>query len=155
MSNDKQLLETFTKELRKFGVKNILNQQQIANQLHISNYDFITIQILEETGPITAGEIAKRTGISTGSVTALLDRLEKEHYIRRERDPNDRRKVLIVPQYDDKQDVQELYNDLNLSMLGLFQSYDSSEQGAIIDFLEKASDILENNREQNNLPKIK
>lgn len=155
MSNDKQLLETFTTELRKFGVKNILNQQQIANQLNISNYDFITIQILEETGPITAGEIAKRTGISTGSVTALLDRLEKEHYIQRERDPDDRRKVLIVPQYNDKQDVQELYNDLNHSMLGLFQSYDTSEQRAIIDFLEKASEVLETNREQNGLRKIK
>lgn len=154
MSNNKQRLNAFTTELRKFGVKNILNQQQIANQLNISNYDFITIQILEETGPITAGEIAKRTGISTGSVTALLDRLEKEHYIRRERDPNDRRKVLIVPQYDDKKDVQVLYNNLNHDMLDLFQSYDSSEQQAIVDFLEKASGVLEDNREQGILRKM-
>lgn len=100
--------QEFTKTLRKFGVKNILNQQQIASALHISNYDFITIQILEETGAITAGELAKRTGLSTGSVTALIDRLEKASFVKRELDTKDRRKVNIVPIYGERKDVQTL-----------------------------------------------
>ena len=140
--------QEFTKTLRKFGVKNILNQQQIASALHISNYDFITIQILEETGAITAGELAKRTGLSTGSVTALIDRLEKANFVKRELGTKDRRKVNIVPIYDERKDVQTLYEPLNESMLALIQSYDETARAQIIDFLSKASDVLEESKQQ-------
>ncbi|MFQ7234100.1 MAG: MarR family winged helix-turn-helix transcriptional regulator [Enterococcus hulanensis] len=140
--------QEFTKTLRKFGVKNILNQQQIASALHISNYDFITIQILEETGAITAGELAKRTGLSTGSVTALIDRLEKANFVKRELDTKDRRKVNIVPIYGERKDVQTLYEPLNESMLALIQSYDETTRAQIIDFLSKASDVLEESKQQ-------
>ena len=140
--------QEFTKTLRKFGVKNILNQQQIASALHISNYDFITIQILEETGAITAGELANRTGLSTGSVTALIDRLEKANFVKRELDTKDRRKVNIVPIYGERKDVQTLYEPLNESMLALIQSYDETTRAQIIDFLSKASDVLEESKQQ-------
>lgn len=140
--------QEFTKTLRKFGVKNILNQQQIASALHISNYDFITIQILEETGAITAGELANRTGLSTGSVTALIDRLEKANFVKRELDTKDRRKVNIVPIYGERKDVQTLYEPLNESMLALIQSYDETARAQIIDFLSKASDVLEESKQQ-------
>lgn len=140
--------QEFTKTLRKFGVKNILNQQQIASALHISNYDFITIQILEETGAITAGELAKRIGLSTGSVTALIDRLEKANFVKRELDTKDRRKVNIVPIYGERKDVQTLYEPLNESMLALIQSYDETARAQIIDFLSKASDVLEESKQQ-------
>lgn len=140
--------QEFTKTLRKFGVKNILNQQQIASALHISNYDFITIQILEETGAITAGELANRTGLSTGSVTALIDRLEKASFVKRELDTKDRRKVNIVPIYGERKDVQTLYEPLNESMLALIQSYDETARAQIIDFLSKASDVLEESKQQ-------
>ncbi|MBO0409623.1 MarR family transcriptional regulator [Enterococcus hulanensis] len=140
--------QEFTKTLRKFGVKNILNQQQIASALHISNYDFITIQILEETGAITAGELAKRTDLSTGSVTALIDRLEKANFVKRELDTKDRRKVNIVPIYGERKDVQTLYEPLNESMLALIQSYDETARAQIIDFLSKASDVLEESKQQ-------
>lgn len=55
------------------------------------------IDVLREKGPITAGEMSKITGLATGSVTALIDRLEKMGYVHREKDPDDRRKVIIVP----------------------------------------------------------
>ena len=129
-------------------MKNILNQQQIASALHISNYDFITIQILEETGAITAGELAKRTGLSTGSVTALIDRLEKANFVKRELDTKDRRKVNIVPIYGERKDVQTLYEPLNESMLALIQSYDETARAQIVDFLSKASDVLEESKQQ-------
>jgi len=140
--------QEFTKTLRKFGVKNILNQQQIASALHISNYDFITIQILEETGAITAGELANRTGLSTGSVTALIDRLEKANFVKRELDTKDRRKVNIVPIYGERKDVQTLYEPLNESMVALIQSYDETARAQIIDFLSKASEVLEESKQQ-------
>jgi DNA-binding IclR family transcriptional regulator len=44
--------------------------------------------------PVTAGTIGEHTGLTTGAVTGLMDRLEKAGYVRRDRDPRDRRKVL-------------------------------------------------------------
>lgn len=52
---------------------------------------------LLDTGPITAGRLAEITGLTTGAVTAIVDRLKRAGYLRRERDPGDRRKVVIHP----------------------------------------------------------
>lgn len=52
-------------------------QQNVAASLGLYNNDFLSVDILREKGPITAGELSKLTGLATGSVTALIDRLEK------------------------------------------------------------------------------
>ena len=50
-----------------------------------------------QTGPITAGELAERTGLTTGAITGVIDRLEKAGFVRRVKDPDDRRRVIIEP----------------------------------------------------------
>lgn len=52
---------------------------------------------LRDTGPITAGRLAEITGLTTGAVTGIVDRLERTGHVRRGRDPGDRRKVIIEP----------------------------------------------------------
>ena len=49
---------------------------------------------------MTAGQLAELSGLTTGAVTGLVDRLEKSGFVKRERDPKDRRKVVINPQVD-------------------------------------------------------
>jgi DNA-binding MarR family transcriptional regulator len=53
-------------------------------------------------GPATAGQLATWTGLTTGAITAMLDRLEKAGFVRREPHPDDRRKVVVVPNMDRK-----------------------------------------------------
>lgn len=62
---------------------------------------------------MTAGELGKKTGLSTGSVTALVDRLEKAGYVVREKDPNDRRRVVIVPLTASKRHIKDLFRPLS------------------------------------------
>lgn len=50
---------------------------KVATSLGLYNNDFLSIDILHEKGPITAGELSKLTGLTTGSITTLVDRLEK------------------------------------------------------------------------------
>ncbi|WP_284241622.1 MarR family transcriptional regulator [Paenibacillus glycanilyticus] len=130
--------------MRGLGTRTVLYQQSVATALGLYNNDFLSIDILHEKGPITAGELSKLTGLTTGSVTALIDRLEKNGFVQRQHDPNDRRKVIIVPLYEDKEDVSQTYLQLHEEMVKLASSYTEEELELINQFLGRASSVLEN-----------
>ncbi|WP_189009550.1 MarR family winged helix-turn-helix transcriptional regulator [Paenibacillus marchantiophytorum] len=129
--------------MRGLGTRTVLYQQHVATSLGLYNNDFISVDILGEKGPITAGELSKLTGLATGSVTALIDRLEKIGYVRRQHDPQDRRKVIIVPEYESIEAFNATYSPLHQAMLKLASSYTAEELDLITQFLSKASTILE------------
>jgi DNA-binding MarR family transcriptional regulator len=63
--------------------------------LGINRTDGRCLDVIDREGPITAGTLAERSGLTTAAVTAVLDRLERVGYARRVRDPGDRRRVLV------------------------------------------------------------
>ncbi|WP_419886759.1 MarR family winged helix-turn-helix transcriptional regulator [Paenibacillus sp. B-A-8] len=128
--------------MRGLGSRTILCQQNVAASLGLYNNDFLSIDILHERGPITAGKLSKLTGLATGSVTALVDRLENNGFVRRQNDPCDRRKVIIVPLYENNE-VGNVYLPLHAEMLKLASTYSDEELKLITQFLGKASTILE------------
>lgn len=121
----------------------MLYQQSVAAALGLYNNDFLSIDILQEKGPITAGELSKLTGLTTGSVTALIDRLEKNGFVRRQHDPSDRRKVVIVPLYENKEEIKRTYLPLHDAMVKLAASYSEHELALINRFLDQAGAVLE------------
>nr|WP_198960680.1 MULTISPECIES: MarR family transcriptional regulator [unclassified Cohnella] len=129
--------------MRGLGTRTVLYQQSVATALGLYNNDFLSIDILHEKGPITAGELSKLTGLTTGSVTALIDRLEKNGFVQRQPDPKDRRKVIIVPLYENKEDVSRIYLQLHAEMVKLASSYSDEELALITQFLGQASAVLE------------
>lgn len=137
------LQEQLAQRMRGLGSRTVLYQQNVAAALKVYNSDFLSVDILRERGPITAGELSKLTGLSTGSVTALIDRLEKNGFVRRQNDPNDRRKVIIVPIYEEKEDVSHIYMPLNDAMMELASTYSDEELTLITQFLDKASNVIE------------
>ncbi|QGQ99104.1 MarR family transcriptional regulator [Paenibacillus psychroresistens] len=153
MSSDRHvqprdLQEQFTLRMRGLGARTVLYQQNVAASLGLYNNDFLSIDILHEKGPITAGELSKLTGLATGSVTTLIDRLEKNGFVRRQNDPNDRRKVIIVPLYENKEEVSRTYLPLHSAMVKLASSYTVEELELITQFLGKASTVLEDQIQQ-------
>lgn len=133
---------------RDLGRRVVLYQHKIAEQLDVYNHDWTTIDMLSETGPITAGELGRRVGLTTGSVTALVDRLERAGYVKRERHPKDRRSIMIVPQYEDKSEVQHVYETLNQHMTELTNQYTAEQMETIQSFLKATTAILENEIER-------
>ncbi|WP_162832478.1 MarR family winged helix-turn-helix transcriptional regulator [Paenibacillus pini] len=129
--------------MRGLGTRSVLYQQNVGSSLGLHNNDFMSVDILREKGSLTAGEMAKITGLTTGSITALIDRLEKVGYVRRENDPHDRRKVIIVPEYENKEEVSDTYQPLYESMIKLASSYTKEELTLITQFLSKASAVIE------------
>ena len=70
-------------------------EEAYDNLLGINRTDGRCLDILQRLGPLTAGQLAKESGLTTGAVTPLIDRLEAAGYVRRRRDTKDRRKVFV------------------------------------------------------------
>jgi DNA-binding MarR family transcriptional regulator len=141
--NHPELVKNLISSLRKLTTRSVLFQQIAAQSLGVVHTDFKTADILNETGPLTAGELSKITGLSTGSVTALIDRLEHAGYVRREKDPNDRRRVIIVPVKENQHCIKEHYAPLNQSMMELCGQYNEEEMSLIIGFIDKTIAVHE------------
>jgi DNA-binding MarR family transcriptional regulator len=69
--------------------------QAVADTLGLNRTDLRVIDIVEREGRLTAGQLAERTGLTTGAVTTVIDRLEEAGYARRVRDTEDRRRVFV------------------------------------------------------------
>ena len=143
IENHPDLIKKVIKNLRKLSLRMVLFQQKAAQSLGVVHTDFKTADILNEVGPLTAGDLGKITGLSTGSVTALIDRLEQAGFVRREKDATDRRRVMIVPVEDKQRYIKEHYQPLNESMTELCAQYNEEELALIIGFIEKTIVIHE------------
>src|SRR3954465_14413515 len=84
-----------TQELRQFTGLAASFFRAAAARLALTVTDLQVIDILESTGPSTAGQLADLTGLSTGAITGMLNRLEEAGLVRRERDPSDGRRVIV------------------------------------------------------------
>lgn len=90
------VLERFSVYARETSALTVLFHSRVAERMGLSPTDEKCLDLaLRASGPITAGKIAELSGLSTGAVTGVIDRLERAGYVRRVRDPHDRRKVLV------------------------------------------------------------
>src|SRR5438105_12730411 len=95
-SAERQRLENdFVLAMRRAGSVMQLLGQMSAERIGINATDLNCLNIVALTGPMTAGELARATGLTTASITGVLDRLEEGDSIQRERDPRDRRRVIV------------------------------------------------------------
>jgi DNA-binding MarR family transcriptional regulator len=95
-SAERQRLETdFLLAMRRAGSIMQLLGQVSAERIGINVTDLNCLNIVALTGPMTAGDLARQTGLTTASITGVLDRLEEGGFIQRERDPKDRRRVIV------------------------------------------------------------
>lgn len=148
MSRDKEvLLRQLIEGLHRYGMRTSTFQQNMAQKMGVVHTDLKTANILNETGPITAGELSKITGLSTGSVTALVDRLEKAGYVRRERDKSDRRRVMIEPVPERHKEIMNHYKSLEVRINQLGERYEGHELKLILTFLSDITDLLDQENE--------
>ena len=91
-----RLENEFLLAMRRGGSIMQLLGQVSADRIGINATDLNCLNIVALTGPMTAGDLARQTGLTTASITGVLDRLEDGGFVRRERDPKDRRRVIVT-----------------------------------------------------------
>jgi len=84
-------------DLKTFAARVILQGLRASDALSLAPTDLVCMCLLQLNGPATAGWLAEMTGLTTGAVTGMVDRLERAGYARRKRDPHDRRRVIVTP----------------------------------------------------------
>lgn len=101
--------------------------QRAADMVGLSRGDLRCLNLLE-MGPMTPTRIASRLGLSTGSVTALIDRLEAKGLVKRSRDPSDRRGVLVAATPKVFSTIGALYASCSEILKAAVAAYPASEQ---------------------------
>ncbi|RAJ10853.1 DNA-binding MarR family transcriptional regulator [Chitinophaga skermanii] len=135
-------------EIRKLGQKYAYNSIEmhstIAKKAGFSGTDHKYLGFFLQKGKLTPGELAELTGLTTGSVTALIDRFEKKGLVKREHDSIDRRKVFIIPESEKIMDLMTpYYQDFQNETDKIIASFSSSEREVIKNYLTKALQLTE------------
>jgi len=143
MSTEKRLAlhAEFTAQIRLFIAGAILFNQQVAERYRLQLTDMQCINVLDLLGPSTPGKLAERTGLSTGGVTVMLDRLEKAGYVKREPNPADRRSLLVRVNPKKLEKVNASYNIINERMAELYASTPESELRTVMEFFKRMNSL--------------
>src|SRR5690554_5535553 len=115
----------------------VLSNQSIAAEAGMSGADHTYLDILVQSGVITAGKLAELSGLTTGAVTGIIDRLEKQNLVKREQDPQDRRKVLVVLQTEEAMKrLGPLFESLQEDFDHLYDQFTNEELKVIHRYLK-------------------
>jgi DNA-binding MarR family transcriptional regulator len=127
---------------REHSDATVLFHATVASRLGLHPTDYKALGILERLGAMSAGDIARHSGLATASVTNLVDRLEEKGFVRRVRDGKDRRRVLVEPVRDRISAGRVLFASTIESLARLFETYSARELAVIADFLGRNGDRL-------------
>jgi DNA-binding MarR family transcriptional regulator len=115
----------------------------VATQLGVTDTDVQCLHFLALHGPSTAGELAKRVNLTTGSASRMIDRLVVADCVRRVPDPADRRRVLIEPTPSGIERVSAAYSGLIARTRDDLKSFADREIGTLLRFIMATSDSTE------------
>lgn len=133
------LVESILAAGRENSAANVLLHAAIAERAGLTATDTKTIDTLMRLGPVTAGEVAKYTGLATASVTSLIDRLEKKGFVRRVRDPYDRRRVMVEPVHERLAGGESVFGSIRKGFANLLERYSDEQLETILDFVQRSS----------------
>lgn len=139
--NRRQLLEKLWDLGRSTSTQTVFLHQAIAQSVGLNATDTKVIDLILR-GPsdaVTAGWLSEMTGLTTGAITHILDRLEKRKFIERARDEQDRRKVLIRVRPETLEPLVPKYEAVGKAFMRVIEEYDDKELRLICDYLEKTS----------------
>ncbi|MFZ1885911.1 MAG: MarR family transcriptional regulator [Rhodoplanes sp.] len=134
-----QELETAMREASGLGV---VFSSVVADHLGISSRDLECLDMIVLKGRVTAGELAAATGLTTGAITGLIDRLEKARFACRERDDRDRRKVFVRALPRVETDIMPLYVSLQSRMRELMNELSDQDIDRLLAFFSASRDVL-------------
>ncbi len=103
--------------------------------------DMQVIDILDSTGPMTAGQIADLTGLTTGAITGMLNRLEGVGLVQRESDPNDGRRVIVRLARDENnmQKVGPIFDEMTKAWVDEASRYSDEQMAFLLEFLQRSN----------------
>jgi DNA-binding MarR family transcriptional regulator len=141
-SERSQMIGHLIGALKLSSSRGIIFHQTLADFLGLNITDHKCLGFLLEEGPQTAGKLAELTSLTTGAITGVIDRLEKAGYVKREKDPHDRRRVMIAPVFGSEAKMGSLFVSLAKSSNEMCNHYTDQELSVIMRFVEESSQMM-------------
>lgn len=140
---DKKSIETINALGRQFSDTTLLMHEIIAAKAGLSGADHKYLGILMQNGAMTAGQLSNLTGLTTGAITGVIDRLEKKKLVKRESDKEDRRKIMIVPNYENAMKLLGgIFGELQERMVKMMASFTEKEAEIIEKYLIASISVM-------------
>lgn len=136
------LVAAIIEQVRRGSTRAVLLHAVIAERLGLNPSDHKCADLLmSESGVSTPGRMAELTGLSTGAITGVLDRLERAGFVVREPDPHDRRRTLVRITPERMPDMRHIFAPLGQGMTRLCAKYSTDELSLVLRFLREMDEI--------------
>jgi DNA-binding MarR family transcriptional regulator len=125
------------------STQSVFLHQAIAQSFGLNATDTKCVDLIlsHPVGSVTAGQLSAMTGLTTGAVTHILDRLERRQIIERVRDTRDRRKIFVRVKPQSLEPLLPQYEAIGKAFADLVDQYSDEELQLICDYMEKASAV--------------
>lgn len=139
----RELLEKLRDLGREMSTQTVFLHQAIAQSVGLNATDTKCIDLIlrSSDGSVTAGRLSDMTGLTTGAITHIVDRLEKRQFVERVRDTRDRRKVLIRIRPESLEPLIPKYEAIGKAYMHLVEQYGDEELQLICGYLESVSEV--------------
>ena len=134
-----KLVSALHRAVRLFIAGSSLYGQRVADKLGLHATDMQFLNLLDLLGPMTPGNLAQCSGLSSGGVTVVLDRLEKAGYVRRANHPQDRRSVVVSLVAAKQKRLAANYDAAHSQFEAIVAELSEEELAAVLKFFQAAS----------------
>lgn len=138
--NRESTIQAINQKFREISTETIMFHQAIADVLGLHITDHKGLDLIYRYGPMPAGKLSELTGLTTGAVTGIIDRLEKAGYVRRVNDPKDRRRTIIELTRNKKLErkLEDIFTPLSVRMHKVLSLYSDNELAFLFNVLTKS-----------------
>jgi DNA-binding MarR family transcriptional regulator len=144
-----EIVQNIVDKFREMSTDTLMFHQVVADELGLYISDHKCMDIIHRFGAMPAGKLGEMTGLTTGAITGMVDRLEKAGYLRRTNDPKDRRKTIVEPIRNKKLErkIEMIFIPLHERIHKVLSSYSNSDLTFLLDVM---SELVKQTREESN-----
>ena len=142
-ARSRALIQTIVGEqMHRHTTAAVLFHHALAGRLGLGPTDLKCLDLLRERGPMTSSEVATLTGLTTGAMVSVVERLERGGYVRREADAKDRRKQILRPRAERAAHAAGAFAPIHRDLASVFAGFDAKELAAIAAFLDQSTALI-------------
>ena len=136
----RRLTAAIKQSLRALSIQLSLLNHQVGARAGLNDVDLDCLDLVARHGPLSPSALAERAALHPATVTGILDRLERGGWVARDRDPSDRRAVVVRARRERNPELMRLYSGMNSSMNEICAGYGDAELEVLADFLRRTVD---------------
>jgi DNA-binding MarR family transcriptional regulator len=135
----RRLTTAIKDSLRELSNQLALLNHHVGAHLELKDVDLDCLELINRHGPLSPSALARRAGLHPATMTGILDRLERAGWVARDRDPSDRRAVVVRARRDRNPELFHLYSGMNTLMDQICAGYGDTELELLADFLRRTA----------------